>query len=154
MTARTWHLYRLDDGLLTGQSLMVEDDDAALLQANTPAGCGAIAGVIDWQSQRVDTDTGQLVDWQPAAPASSELVSWEWDAAVRRWLPVPTVAAEAAQVRAERDRRLSACDWVTLRALELGQPVPSDWVSYRQALRAVPDQPGFPAEVTWPTPPA
>ena len=56
-------------------------------------------------------------------------------------------------VRSLRDSLLAATDWVTLRALETGEPVPPDWQVYRQALRDVPEQAGFPYAVQWPTPP-
>tara|TARA_R110000868_G_scaffold310254_2_gene571507 strand:+ start:258 stop:476 length:219 start_codon:yes stop_codon:yes gene_type:complete len=32
--------------------------------------------------------------------------------------------------------------------------VPDDWRTYRQALRDVPTQAGFPTDVTWPTEPS
>lgn len=61
---------------------------------------------------------------------------------------------QAAQcVRSERDNRLTACDWVVIRAKELGQTVPIDWFTYRSDLRQLPQQPGFPYKVSWPTPP-
>lgn len=79
--------------------------------------------------------------------------TWEWDAATKRWAPVPTSAALAIAARTERDRRLSATDWVTLRALEADQAVPTEWRTYRQALRDVAAQPGFPTSITWPQEP-
>lgn len=62
-------------------------------------------------------------------------------------------AETAGRVRAERDRRLAACDWVVIRAKELGQAVPLEWFTYRSNLRQLPQQPGFPFEVSWPMPP-
>lgn len=144
---RAW-FYSLADGTFTGDSYAGPD-----LQANMPAGYAAIEGVADWQAQRVDLETGALVDWQPPAPSDDAMRTWGWDAQARRWQPTPTTAAIAAEVRAERDQRLAACDWVSLRALDLGQPVPQAWAAYRAALRAVPDQPGFPRLVAWPDPP-
>ena len=46
-------------------------------------------------------------------------------------------AATAARNRAERDKRLAGCDWVVTKALESGGAVPSDWVTYRTALRNI-----------------
>jgi hypothetical protein len=145
-----WHLYALTTGHFTGQAFTGGPLDA---QANTPPGCGAVAGVDDWMAQRVDLESGQVVDWQPPAPADDGMRTWAWDAAARRWLSSPTSAAIAAEVRRDRDQRLAACDWVTLRALELSQPLPSEWAAYRAALRAVPDQSGFPQQVEWPVAP-
>lgn len=59
--------------------------------------------------------------------------------------------ADAA--RGERDRRIAATDWRLLKALEAGEALSAEWVAYRQALRDVPDQQGFPDEVIWPIEP-
>jgi hypothetical protein len=65
-----------------------------------------------------------------------------------------TLDADAAKTaRTERDRLLAESDWVTIRAKELGQTVPEDWYTYRGDLRQVPEQSGFPHDVTWPTKP-
>lgn len=104
MTIRTWHFYRLADGILTGRTVTLDDSDEALLQANTPPGCAAVADVFDWEAQRVDLKAGQLVDWQPPAPADDALRTWAWNAEARRWAPVPTLAA----LKAQRLARLQA----------------------------------------------
>lgn len=59
----------------------------------------------------------------------------------------------AASVRAQRDQLLAECDWVAIRARELGQSVPDNWYTYRGDLRQVPEQSGFPHDVTWPEKP-
>jgi hypothetical protein len=41
------------------------------------------------------------------------------------------------QLRESRDRKLAETDWVVARATELGQPVPAEWATYRQALRDI-----------------
>ena len=68
------------------------------------------------------------------------------------------LAEQAAQVRAERDRLLAECDWVTIKAVDasadgLGIQLPQVWVDYRKALRDIPTQAGFPWTVTWPEKP-
>ena len=60
-------------------------------------------------------------------------------------------AAETA--RNQRDRLLTDSDWVTIRATERGDPVPTEWVDYRQALRDITEQTGFPDNVEWPQEP-
>ena len=97
---------------------------------------------------------GQVVPYQPPAPPSTEWATYAWDAEAWAWVASPTEAAVAREVRAERDRRLAACDWVVARATERGEPVPPAWVAYREALRDVPEQPGFPTSVTWPAIPS
>jgi len=59
----------------------------------------------------------------------------------------------AAQERDQRDLRLADTDWVVVYHTEKGTAIPDEWKAYRQALRDVPQQPGFPTEVTWPEKP-
>jgi hypothetical protein len=63
-------------------------------------------------------------------------------------------ASPEGMARAERERLLRACDWVVLRAYEADERVPEAWAAYRQALRDVPSQEGFPDSVNWPQAPA
>jgi len=42
------------------------------------------------------------------------------------------------ELRIERDRRLTECDWVTLRSYSTDIPVPDEWKTYMQALRDLP----------------
>lgn len=56
------------------------------------------------------------------------------------------------QVRQQRDTLLYQCDWTMLPDAP-PEVVKADWEVYRQALRDVTNQPGFPANVVWPTAP-
>jgi len=56
----------------------------------------------------------------------------------------------AVEVRGQRDRLLAECDHIAIRASERKQEVPRSWCYYRQALRNIPEQPGFPDHVKWP----
>lgn len=65
-------------------------------------------------------------------------------------------AALAVEVRADRDDRLLEVDVIAgnaLRWAELTTDVQADWSNYRQELLDVPQQVGFPNNVTWPTKP-
>ena len=57
------------------------------------------------------------------------------------------------QVRKERDALLAECDWVTIKGADTNTPVDEAWATYRQALRDITTQDGFPYSVTWPTKP-
>lgn len=59
----------------------------------------------------------------------------------------------AKSARDSRDRLLAECDWVVVKSLESGQAVPSEWATYRQALRDLPQQAGFPTSINWPVKP-
>jgi hypothetical protein len=60
---------------------------------------------------------------------------------------------KASQIRTERDERLAETDWVTIRATDTGEPVDPLWAAYRQSLRDITSQEGFPWTVTWPEKP-
>tara|TARA_R110000796_G_scaffold135039_1_gene251155 strand:+ start:1461 stop:1736 length:276 start_codon:yes stop_codon:yes gene_type:complete len=59
------------------------------------------------------------------------------------------VAASATKVREKRDELLKGSDHMAL-----ADRITDDWRTYRQALRDVPAQAGFPTSVTWPTAPS
>ena len=56
----------------------------------------------------------------------------------------------SAQVREERDYKLAVCDWRASSDVTMSD----EWRVYRQALRDVPTQAGFPTSVTWPIEPS
>jgi len=59
----------------------------------------------------------------------------------------------AKEARAKRDRLLADSDWVTIRATDTGTAVPTEWQTYRQALRDITEQTGFPENIEWPSKP-
>lgn len=63
-------------------------------------------------------------------------------------LPEPQASAN---IRASRNQRLAACDWTQLPDAPVDH---IEWANYRQALRDVSSQPGFPWNVEWPSQPA
>ena len=62
-------------------------------------------------------------------------------------------AERAEAVRADRNARLAATDWRVVKDLEATGAVVPNWSVYRQALRDIPSQDGFPWNIIWPTPP-
>ena len=58
--------------------------------------------------------------------------------------------AEADEVRSERDKLLAATDWTQVADAPVDQAA---YAEYRQALRDVPEQVGFPSDVDWPEKP-
>jgi hypothetical protein len=59
-------------------------------------------------------------------------------------------AEQAAAVRAERNEKLAASDWTQLADSTADKGA---WATYRQALRDITAQAGFPWAITWPTQP-
>lgn len=64
--------------------------------------------------------------------------------------PVLPDEEKAIQIRQERDALLEGSDWTQLPDAPVDQAA---WAEYRQALRGLPQQAGFPTEVTWPIKP-
>ena len=59
-------------------------------------------------------------------------------------------ADQAKAIRDDRNKRLAECDWTQLSDAPVDKTA---WASYRQQLRDISKQTGFPWEVTWPTAP-
>lgn len=106
--------------------------------------------------------------WLPEQDASPELGQFEvygeeaftlGDGVVivtRAVLPMPQeqidvlTSQQASQVRAERNTKLSASDWTQVADAPVDK---ATWAAYRQELRDVTSQAGFPWNIVWPTTP-
>lgn len=60
-------------------------------------------------------------------------------------------AQQAASQRSERNRRLAETDWT--QGKDIPDNISNTWAVYRQQLRDVPTQAGFPWDINWPTQP-
>ncbi len=98
---------------------------------------------IDDRTQKVEQEaTPSLVSgawtigWSTSDKTTEEIAEYDADA--------------AANVRAERDGLLARSDWTQV----ADAPVDATaWATYRQALRDITDQAGFPNDINWPTQP-
>jgi hypothetical protein len=92
---------------------------------------------------------------QPGYDSLTESVSAthlvEVDGAWTQGWAVDNLPVETAEnnVRSRRNTLLSQTDWMALSDVTMSP----DWAAYRQALRDVTAQPGFPYAVVWPTKP-
>jgi len=57
------------------------------------------------------------------------------------------------ELREERNKRLTECDWVAMKAFTTDTPVPDEWKAYMQALRDLPANTTDPENPVWPEPP-
>lgn len=64
--------------------------------------------------------------------------------------PEPDVSAAADSVHAERNAKLATSDWTQVADAPVDK---SAWATYRQALRDITSQSGFPFNVQWPQEP-
>ncbi len=105
-------------------------------------------------------DCATLAEWIAKYPGSAVRPNREGDAVVGQIedasgalsdpLPQPPTAGE---VRAERNARISATDWTQLSDAPLTADRKAAFAAYRQALRDLPTQNGFPGAVEWPVEP-
>lgn len=58
-----------------------------------------------------------------------------------------------ASIREKREKLLVASDWTQMPDSPLSGEKKTEWATYRQSLRDVSSQEGFPYNVTWPTKP-
>ena len=90
-----------------------------------------------------ETDEAGAVSYK----VEPNLEAWEaWKATQ----PDPA-EAKAAEVRSQRDDLLRDSDWTQMPDSPLSESEKEAWKGYRQELRDVPQQEGFPEAVTWPT---
>ena len=85
---------------------------------------------------------------QRCEAAPFEQIEGVW---VQDWVVEQQPLADAERnIRDRRDVLLSQCDWTQVADAPVDQ---ATWAAYRQSLRNVPQQAGFPYNVTWPTKP-
>jgi hypothetical protein len=65
--------------------------------------------------------------------------------------PALTTDELSAAARIQRNALLTATDWT--QAADVPQATKDLWTTYRQALRDVPEQSGFPTNIVWPVKP-
>lgn len=65
-------------------------------------------------------------------------------------IPEPTAEELSTQARTERDRRLAETDWYMMPDYPSDLNNIEEMKAYRQALRDIPKQEGFPSKFTWP----
>lgn len=90
---------------------------------------------------------------QNTATYNEELQQWETAWAVREKTAdeIAQSSAEiAASIRGERNARLYASDWTQVLDAQVDRAA---WAAYRQELRDITTQVGFPWEVVWPQEP-
>jgi hypothetical protein len=83
-------------------------------------------------------------------------IGWTFDGFNEPLPPPPDTEGEAAKVRADRNQRLQDSDVMVLpdRWTLMTAEQQAAWAAYRQALRDVTAQTGFPWAVEWPVSPA
>ena len=103
--------------------------------------------VVEDQPAHTDNQTVSLND----TPVLSEGV-WSVGWTIRSWSQ-EELDETAENIRERRDELLSSCDWTQIPDSPLSDEDKTVWQTYRQELRDITGQAGFPTDVTWPTEP-
>jgi hypothetical protein len=82
----------------------------------------------------------------------------KFDYLTKTWQDVRTEAQKLQQasweVLNQRKQLLDSTDWRIIKAMDTGTPIAPAWQTYRQQLRDITQQTGYPFTVTWPQPPS
>lgn len=107
------------------------------------------------ESKEIDPREGVGSNWTYSAPPADGPHKWEhgqWIAADEpdASIPGPDVNAAITEVREKRNQALKDCDWTQVADAPVDQAA---WAEYRQSLRDITTQTGFPWTVEWPVAP-
>jgi hypothetical protein len=93
--------------------------------------------------------TKNVTEKPPVKQGSEWVQVWEVSDATESEIQ-GRIADKANAIRAERDRKLVESDWTQVIDAPVNQEA---WAAYRQALRNIPQQDGFPTVIVWPEKP-
>jgi hypothetical protein len=137
--------YDLVTGRIIASSVCSEEEAVA----NLPAGCAAIDGMYNGNEYYVEN--GAVV---PMPPSPGDF--WQFNFNTKQWENHKTPEIEGNIVRDKRLLLLAQSDWTDTVSAQtrLGATLYQAWQDYRQALRDIPAQAGYPFNVTWPNAPS
>lgn len=125
-------IYRTDNGQIIR---VAQQDDAAHGEASLE---GEFSGLTHYAKG------GVAIEIPP--PPGDNLVFDHW---LERW--VPALGQDTRPIIERRNRMLADSDWTQIPDSQV--PNKAEWAAYRQALRDITNQPGFPLSFTWPAKP-
>ena len=118
---------------------------AQLLNTQILAAGIPIAGVSIGNSQDTATWSAQFLDTAtPAQRVEAQAIIDAYDIAAE------DLAWQWYVVRTQRDKLLYSCDWTQVADAAVSAENVAAWVTYRQALRAVPQTQTDPYAIVWP----
>jgi len=125
-------IYNTSTGVIIAN---LQADSDSLADLNTPTG-------HQWIKQKSDSETQRVVDGSIVSKTSTDLVA-------------ATLVTDRYNAESKRLELLAKSDYVQTVDFnaKLSDSARTNWQNYRQALRDVPDQSGYPSSITWPTKP-
>ena len=125
-------IYNTSTGVIIAN---LQADSDSLADLNTPTG-------HQWIKQKSDSETQRVVDGSIVSKTSTDLAA-------------ATLLTDTYNAESKRLELLAKSDYVQTVDFnaKLSDSVRTNWQNYRQALRDIPDQAGYPSSITWPTKP-
>ena len=96
--------------------------------------------------QNYRNDDGQICDL-PSSPG----IGYKFDYSIKQWVLDLNFLDNNA--RFTRSKLLNESDWTQIPNNPLTTEIQQEWALYRQQLRDITDQAGYPLNIIWPTPP-
>ena len=120
-------------------------------------GVPAVAEVLDEEGNVITPVVAEVIA-VPGVEAVEAVVAQDAIPAIPEVLGLVDGSADKSSpqwtaLRAERNKRLTACDWTVLTDADLTTGQKNIWKAYRQALRDIPELVADPEVITWPVAP-
>jgi hypothetical protein len=136
-------VYDAASGVITGTMTIT-------LPNTIGSGISYIPGAYDAERYYIKDQKPELY---PAQPSSNTWVVWSWDITTETWNINTSISAR--NVRGIRDAKLVAVDRVNpFWYNSMSESERAQVEAYRLALLNVPEQAGFPVDITWPIKPS
>lgn len=126
----------------TGQILRVVNTNEIDSQINQ--GESFIEGEFNDVSYYIENDAAVQIPPQPSQYSV-------FDFATKQWVLNPDLAS--SDVLTARNKLLFSTDWTQIPNNPLTSEMQAEWAAYRQELRDIPQQSGYPYNVVWPVAP-
>ncbi len=112
----------------------------------------------DFVTQRIVSPVEQVgaieIDWDMGTSPGD---GYQYNINTREWVDTRTEQQKyqdaAMTVLQQRNKMLYSTDWTQIPNNPLTSEKQQEWATYRQELRDVPEQQGYPYTVVWPVPP-
>jgi hypothetical protein len=132
--------------------------DTDVLPFDIPDGYASMEGYGTNQANYVNNAVIQdYTIAQQATKANKPIYKCVWSNTTFTWNDIRTPEQQNSDAEglaiSTRDMLLSQSDWTVVKAVDQGTPIPTDWQTYRQALRDITNQPGYPTNIVWPVAP-
>lgn len=129
-----------------GKYLVAGSSESELTESEIPVDCFVYYGVVNIALQYQDIATNLPTDMPPMPQGF-----WVFDYTTKQW--IPDVQQATKTVDAQRVEILTATDWTQIPNNPLTPTQQASWATYRQEIRDMSQQTGYPLNVVWPVAP-